>query len=287
MKRFLICGATAALLTACSGEPADPLAAYRADAEQMAQKYLIADTHIDVPYRLQDEYEDVTQSAPGGDFDLPRASAGGLNLPFMSIYIPARYEREGGAVELADELIDMVEAVVASAPEKMMLAASVGDVDAAFGSGRMAIAMGMENGAPIAGSLDNLQHFYDRGVRYVTLAHSESNHIADSSYDLRRRWKGLSPFGRELVVAMNEIGMMIDVSHISDDAFYQVADLTAAPVIASHSSVRSFTPGWERNMDDDMIKRLAEIDGVIHINFGSSFISERSRQNWEELRGAR
>src|SRR5690606_12630856 len=114
-------------------------------------------------------------------------------------------------------------------------------------------------------------------------AHSLSNHIADSSYDLRRQWHGLSPFGKELAVEMNKLGIMVDISHVSDDAFYQAVEISKAPVIASHSSLRKFTPGFERNMSDDMVKALAKNGGVIQINFGSSFISGITQQ-WTNLR---
>ncbi len=136
----------------------------------------------------------------------------------------------------------------------------------------------MENGSPIEGDLANLRHFYDRGIRYITPAHSLSNHISDSSYDENRLWNGLSEFGVEAIREMNRLGIMIDVSHVSDDAFWQILETTSAPVIASHSSARHFTPGWERNMSDDMIVALAENGGVIQINFGSMFISEKSRE---------
>jgi membrane dipeptidase len=131
--------------------------------------------------------------------------------------------------------------------------------------------------------MKNLKHFYDRGVRYITLAHSQSNHISDSSYDVRRKWKGLSPFGKDLVKEMNNIGMLIDVSHISDDAFYQVMKLSKVPVIASHSSLRKYTPGFERNMDDEMLLALKKNGGVIQINFGSSFVTSASR-GWYDKR---
>ena len=147
--------------------------------------------------------------------------------------------------------------------------------------------MGMENGSPLQGDLDNLRDFYERGIRYITLAHSQSNHISDSSYDLRRQWKGLSPFGKKLVTEMNNIGIMLDISHVSDDAFYQVVDITKVPVIASHSSLRKFTPGFERNMNDDMIKALGENGGVIMINFGSSFVSKEAGQWRKGLTAAR
>jgi membrane dipeptidase len=147
--------------------------------------------------------------------------------------------------------------------------------------------MGMENGAPIEGKIENLQHFYNRGIRYITLAHSKANHISDSSYDDNRPAKGLTAFGKMLVVEMNNTGVMIDVSHISDDAFYQVMKISQVPVIASHSSARHFTPGFERNMSDEMIKLLAKNGGVIQINFGSTFISQKSIENYNLYKTAR
>jgi membrane dipeptidase len=176
-----------------------------------------------------------------------------------------------------------MEALAFRAPEKFAVAYSSKDIYTHFKQGKISIAMGMENGSPIEGDIKNLHHFFDRGVRYITLAHSQSNHISDSSYDIRRKWKGLSPFGKELVVEMNKVGMLIDVSHISDAAFYQVMELSKAPVIASHSSLRKYTPGFERNMDDDMLKALKKNGGVIQINFGSSFVTA-SAQNWYKKR---
>ena len=246
-----------AVLAACSTTPAKVDNSSR--AQQLAQQFIIVDTHIDVPYRLHKDWEDVTVATKRGEFDYPRARQGGLNAPFMSIYIPASYERTGGGYQLANQLIDNMEALVGRAPDKFAMAYTTADVEQQFGSAKISLALGMENGTPIEGKLENLKHFYDRGIRYITLAHSESNHISDSSYDLRRRWNGLSPFGKELVEAMNNIGMMIDISHVSDAAFYQTVELSKVPVIASHSSLRSYTPGFERNMDDDMIRALAKM----------------------------
>lgn len=254
------------------------------EANEIAQKYILVDGHIDVPYRLQEKWEDVTVATEEGDFDYPRAKSGGLNAPFMSIYVPASLDNSPASTALADQLIDYVEAIVGRAPNKFAIAKSVADVKQQFKNGLISLPMGMENGSPIQGDLDNLRHFYQRGIRYITLAHSMSNHISDSSYDLRRQWKGLSPFGKTLVPEMNKLGIMLDISHVSDDAFYQVIDITKAPVIASHSSLRKFTPGFERNMDDDMIKALAENGGVIMINFGSTFVDQKSR-DWRTKMG--
>ena len=243
-------------------------------AEEIAKKYIITDGHIDVPYRLESEFENVAEHTAHGDFDFPRAVSGGLDAPFMSIYIPAKFERTGGSKALADKLITMVENIVKAAPDKFALAYSTADIEANFAKGIISLPMGMENGSPIEGDLANLQHFYQRGIRYITLTHSKANHISDSSYDENRPAGGLTDFGKTLVVEMNNIGVMVDVSHISDEAFYDVMAITKTPVIASHSSARHFTPDFERNMSDEMIQALAKNNGVIQINFGSSFISQ-------------
>jgi len=257
-------------------------------SQQIAKQYLITDTHIDVPYRVHNGWVDVAGATEGGDFDYPRAVKGGLNLPFMSIYTPSSLEVENGpadeSYELANQLIDSVEALVARAPNKFMLVSSVAGAEKAMQSGRIGLAMGMENGSPINHKLENIQFFADRGIRYITLAHGLSNHISDSSYDDNHHWNGLSPFGKEVVAEMNRVGMMIDISHVSDDAFYQVIELSKAPVIASHSSPRHFTPGWERNMSDEMIQALAKNGGVIQINFGSGFLRQQAR-DWRTAMG--
>lgn len=255
-------------------------------AIKLAHDTILIDTHIDVPYRIHDKWADVTKATEGGDFDYPRAVKGGLNAPFMSIYIPAHleFEGKGKSFELANQLIDGMEAIAQRAPDKFAIADSTQDIEQQFKDNKISIAMGMENGSPIEGEMKNLQHFFDRGVRYITLAHSQSNHISDSSYDIRRKWKGLSPFGKELVKEMNNIGMLIDVSHISDDAFYQVMELSNTPVIASHSSLRKYTPGFERNMNDDMLLALKKNGGVIQINFGSSFVTSKAGSWYDQLK---
>ena len=247
-------------------------------AKDLAIKFMIIDTHIDVPYRLEEKWEDVSEKTEEGHFDYPRAITGGLNVPFMSIYIPAKYEETGGGKELANKLINMVEGIANDAPDKFAMAYSVADVTANFNKGIISFPMGMENGTGIEGDLKNLQYFYDRGIRYITLTHSKNNHICDSSYDDEPGWNGLSPFGKEAVKEMNRLGIMIDVSHLSDSSFYDVIENSVAPVIASHSSCRQFTPGWERNMSDEMIKTLAEHNGIMMINFGSSFIDGEVRK---------
>ncbi len=256
-------------------------------AKQIAHKYLLIDTHIDVPYRLQEKYEDVSLSTVDGDFDYPRALVGGLNAAFMSIYIPAELQKTGGSKALADKLIDMVEALVKKSPDKFALAYSTTELQLNFKNGLFSLLLGMENGSPIAGDFKNLKHFYDRGIRYITLTHAKANHISDSSYDSARPAHGLTIFGKKLITAMNNMGIMIDVSHISDEAFYQVMAISKVPVIASHSSARFFIPDFERNMNDKMIKLLAKNGGVIQINFGSTFISQKSAEDYKTYKTAR
>ena len=254
-------------------------------AHKLAKSAIIVDGHIDVPYRLEDGWVDVTEATAAGDFDFPRAKQGGLNAPFMSIYTPASLDGTEASTKLAHKLIDYVEAIVGRAPNKFAIAVSSKDVHKQFAANKISLPLGMENGSPINGDLKNLQVFYDRGVRYITLAHSKSNAISDSSYDETRQWDGLSPFGEQVVAEMNRLGIMVDISHVSDQAFYDVMRVTKVPAIASHSSLRTFTPGFERNMNDDMIKALAKNGGVIMINFGSTFVDAKARQ-WSDTHSA-
>ena len=255
-----------------------------ARARALTQDALVVDTHIDVPYRLRESPDDVSGPTATGDFDHPRAVAGGLDVAFMSVYIPASYQETGGARALADSLIDMVEGIAEADPAKFAVVRSVDDVERLRRPGRVLFALGMENGAPVEGDLQNLRHFRDRGIRYVTLTHSRDNEISDSSYDDAGTWGGLSDFGREVVREMNRLGIMVDVSHVSDAAFDDVLEVTDVPVIASHSSARHFTPGFERNLDDDRIRRLAENGGVLQINFGSTFLLKRVQDDRDALR---
>jgi len=291
LKMVLLGVACTAAIAACSTseQPAEPPAEIEGEmnpkAVELAQRYLLIDTHIDVPYRLNEHPEDISQRTEKGDFDFPRALAGGLDVPFMSIYVPAAHQETGEAKDFADEMIAMVEAIAAEHPDKFAMVSSAAEAAAIAGSGRVGFAMGIENGAPIEGDLANLAYFHDKGVRYITLTHSENNHICDSSYATEPKWNGLSPFGRELVVEMNRVGMLIDISHVSDATAVQVLELTTAPVIASHSSCRHFTPGWERNISDDLIAAVGDNGGVVQINFGSAFLREDSQKQgstfWE------
>jgi membrane dipeptidase len=271
LKRLLLI-TIAIMIGGCSND-----AALKKQAYELAHKFIITDGHIDVPWRLNDGYEDLSIRTETGDFDYIRAKEGGLDAPFMSIYVPSSYQETGGAKEKADSLIELVHRIANDHPDKFEVAFSVADVNRIFGDGKIALPMGMENGAPILDDLDNVQYFYDRGIRYITLTHAKDNLICDSSYDTTGTWNGLSPFGRKVVKEMNRVGIMVDISHVTDEVINQVMDMTDVPVIASHSSCRYFTPGWERNMGDAEIKRLKENGGVIQINYGSSFVTQVSQ----------
>lgn len=297
LSLFIIAG----LAFGCSQKMVPP-ATTKTDAElkqladELAHKNIITDGHVDLPYRLKvsnfrltKEYIGIPIETEKGDFDYVRAKEGGLDAPFMSIYIPASNQQEEGKSKLlADSLIDMVYGIAEAHPDKFAVAVSPKEVRQNFKKGIISLPMGMENGAPIEKDLANVAYFHQRGIRYITLTHSKDNNICDSSYDTTRTWNGLSPFGREVVKEMNRVGIMVDISHVSDSTFYQVMEITGAPCIASHSSCRKYTPGFERNMNDDMIKKLGENGGVMQINFGSTFldgsIQDYQDQKREELR---
>jgi membrane dipeptidase len=260
--------------------------ALHARATRLAQEALLVDGHIDLPYRLHDFYENPADSTIGGDFDYPRARAGGLDAPFMAIYIPTELQDTPEiATNRAHELIDLVEQIATEHPDEFALATSPTEVHEIAQTDAIALPMGMENGAGLGGALQNVQHFYDRGIRYITLTHGTHNRIGDSSYDdAEPRWKGLSPFGTQVVAEMNRLGMMVDISHVTDATARDVLAQTKAPVIASHSSCRHFTPAWERNVSDAILQGIAETGGVVMITFGSSFLRNEYRRHDDPVR---
>jgi len=276
MRIPVLCSAAVLALVLAGCDKPEPTSAGK--AREIARTTIIVDTHVDVPYRLEEGWVDVSQAAPDGNFDYPRAREGGLDAPFMSIYTPAELGDGAEATAHAERLIDLIEKIVAAAPDKFALAYSPDEVEHNFAAGLISLPLGMENGSPIAGDLAKLQHFYERGIRYITLTHAKSNHISDSSYDANRRWGGLSPFGEAVVKEMNRLGIMVDVSHVSDEAFWDALAISEAPLIASHSSLRHFTPDLERNMSDEMLKALAGKGGILMINFGSFFLTEPARK---------
>lgn len=245
-------------------------------AVKLAQDAVIVDTHIDAPSQLVKTWADLGVSAPDREFDYPRARAGGLEVAFMSIYTSGGQDAAGTAKQAAHAQIDAIEALLHRRPDKFAKLTSPRDVTRLRRGNRVLLALGMENGAPIVDDIKNVQVFFDRGVRYITLTHGTNNRISDSSYAIERQWDGLSPFGEQVVAEMNRLGMMVDVSHLSDAAVLDVLRVSRAPVIASHSGLRHFTPGFERNLSDELVRAIAAKGGVVQLVFGNAFIDPES-----------
>ena len=256
-------------------------------SEKLSRENIIIDGHIDLPFRLYKknllfEKKIELDKETSGNFDIPKAVRGGLNCPFMSIYIPSDKNFDEAFV-LADNLIDLVDNVIKSNQKNLSHASGPSDVEKNFFENKISLPMGMENGSALGKDINNIKYFFSRGIRYLTLTHAKDNQICDSSYDSKRTWNGLSDFGVEVIKEMNKIGMMVDVSHISDKTFYDVLKISKKPLVATHSSPRKFTPSFERNMSDEMIIDLAENGGIIMINFGSSFVNQRSNKIFSEI----
>lgn len=277
LATFFICLTMSALAQNAASDEA-----LRKQADELAHRFIIVDGHVDLPsrlsvknFRLTKEFIAMPIETDEGDFDYVRAKMGGLDAPFMSIYIPSGHQqRADGGKSFADTLINMVGDISKMHPDKFAPANSPADIERNFAAGKISLPMGMENGAPIT-NLADVAYFHQRGIRYITLTHGKDNLICDSSYDTVRTHNGLSSFGRDVVLEMNRLGIMVDISHVSDAAFYQTIGVTKAPVIASHSSCRRYTPDFQRNMSDDMIQTLGKNGGVIMINFGSTFLDSR------------
>ena len=245
-------------------------------ARRLAQDAIIVDTHIDAPGVLTDKWADLAGEHKDREFDYPKARAGGLDVAFMSIYTSPRQDADGSAWQAANAMIDGVEALVQRHPDKFAILTSPKDAERLLEGGRVLLPLGMENGAPLGDKLENVQFFFDRGVRYITLAHSAANRLADSSYAAEKKWNGLSPFGRQVVAEMNRLGIMVDVSHLGDASALEAIRLSKVPVIASHSAFRHFTPGFERNISDEIAKAVAARGGVVQVPFGTAFINPES-----------
>lgn len=274
------------LLLACTG--ARNTASQR-QAKQILKTTPVIDTHIDFPWSLverkewyQPGYTALALKHPGGDFDYERAKQGGLYGAFMSIYIPAAYQKQKGrAKEVADSLIDMVHAIAKTFPQNFALALKAEDVERNFAKGIVSLPMGMENGAPME-AISDVAYFHQRGIRYVTLVHGRDNQICDSSYDTLHTHGGLSPYGRQVVQEMNRVGIMVDVSHLSDASIWDVVEVARKPLIATHSACRHFTPGFERNLSDTLIRAIARTGGVVQVPFSHYFLSTQARAEFKE-----
>ncbi|HWQ35751.1 MAG TPA: dipeptidase [Blastocatellia bacterium] len=243
---------------------------------------LVLDTHIDVTPKLQTDWK-FTERHPNGHIDLPRMKEGGLNGLFFSIYMSGNITGPK-AVNDALERIAAVHKLAEDLPDQVMLCTTADDVRRAHKAGKIAALMGMEGGHMINNSLPVLRMYAALGVRYLTLTHSVNTDWADSSGD-QPKHNGLTDFGRDVVRELNRLGVMVDISHVSDKTFFDALAVSKAPMIASHSSCRAIS-GHARNMTDEMIKALAAKGGVIQINYLDSFIDNDLYQWSEKTRTA-
>jgi membrane dipeptidase len=259
----------------CRSRTGPAEASLQARARNIAQRQLLIDTHIDAPSALLNYPRDLSERQLVGHFDYSRAVEGGLKLAFMVAFVP---QEETDPRGLAERQVRMVEDWVRAAPEEFVLVRSANEASKLPSGSRVGLALGLENGAAIGSDIGSLTGLAELGVRYITLTHTEHNQIGDSSGETDSRWGGLSPFGRLVVLEMQRLGLMIDVSHVSDSTFYQVLDLVDVPVIASHSGCRCLTPGHMRNMSDDMLRAIAANRGVVQVAFGSYFLKNEYRE---------
>lgn len=250
-------------------------------AAVLHDKVLTVDTHTDTPMRLaRGEYDLGTVHDPSnrdGKIDFPRMKQGGLDAVFFAVYVdqgPRTPEGNEKAKQYALKVIDLVHQTIKKYPQRVELALTAEDAYKIEKKGKRAIYIGIENGYPVGKDISLIKKYYDLGARYITLCHSSNNDICDSSTDDNGpEHNGLSDFGKRVVQEMNRLGMVIDVSHISDKSFYDVLELSKAPVMASHSCARALCD-HERNLTDDMLKKLAETDGVIQVCMVSDFVKK-------------
>ena len=231
----------------------------------------VLDSHCDTPSEIF-RGRDLSMDNHNAHVDFPKLSRGGIDGAFFALYVPARYDDDpDAAFGYAGKLLEGVKRTIADNPDKAALCVSQEQAMNNKARGLFSVFLGLENGSPIGSSLERLSWFHDAGVRYVTLCHCGNNLICDSCAPTAGRWNGLSPFGREVVKEMNRLGMLVDVSHISDTSFHDVLECSTRPVVATHSCCRALAD-HPRNMTDDMIRLLADAGGVIQINFYPFFI---------------
>lgn len=253
-----------------------------AKALEIHNSAIVVDTHADTPQRFLDENYDIGSTDPKdyGHISLDKAKAGNLGAEFFSIWV----EPETNQGHFARHTLDLIDAVYEQAarhPDRMMMAFSVDDIERAHREHKLAALLGIEGGHSIENDIRVLRDFYRLGVRYMTLSWSNTNEFADSSGDIEdtkiEHHNGLTDNGKQIVLEMNRLGMLVDISHVSDKTFYDAIAVTKAPVIASHSSARALA-NHARNMTDDMLRAVAKNGGVVQVNFYSAFVDENYRK---------
>jgi membrane dipeptidase len=269
----------AMMLAACLATAQSPNAPdVSAKALAIQQSSIVVDTHADTPQRFLDENFDIGSTDPNdvGHLTLDKARRGNLGAEFFSIWVDPE-TNQGHFAKHTFDLIDSVYEQAARHPDRMTMAFSVSDIERAHKEHKLAALMGIEGGHSIENDMHLLRDYYRLGVRYMTLSWSNTNEWADSSGDIDdpkiQHHNGLTDFGKEVVLEMNRLGMMVDISHVADKTFWDAIATTKAPVIASHSSARALTNA-PRNMTDDMLRAVAKNGGVVQVNFFSGFVDE-------------
>ena len=251
-------------------------------AYNLCESQLILDSHIDWTLKYLLFPEDISRRTTKGDFDYIRAKQGGLDAVLSVAYIPANMDVDEGRI-LVDSILEIINNQIKTHPDKFAYAKNTYDIERNFNNNLISLPLCLENGMPIGNDLEYLKYLKEQGIVYITLNHDKTNQISDSNFDENREWKGLSPFGIEVIKEMNRLGIIIDISHSTDSTVSQSLRYSKAPVIATHSSCRHFTPGFERNLSDTLIKAIAAKDGIIMINFGSFFLDNECFKNWAYL----
>src|SRR5271170_451010 len=252
-------------------------------ALEIQDSAIVIDTHADTPQRFLDENYDIGSTDPKdhGHISLDKARAGNLGAEFFSIWVEPE-TNQGHFARHTLDLIDSVYEQAARHPNRMMMAFSVADIERAHKEHKLAALMGIEGGHSIENDVHLLRDFYRLGVRYMTLSWSNTNEFADSSGDINdakvEHHNGLTEGGKQIVLEMNRLGMLVDISHVADKTFYDAIAVSKAPLIASHSSARALT-NHPRNMTDDMLRAVAKNGGVVQVNFYSAFVDENYRRS--------
>lgn len=271
------------MTSSCRNSPAkDPDLKLRQEAERISRTSLILDSHIDWPDFVLADTEDISMQTSLGDFDLVRARKGGLDAVLSVAYISPDLDTGTGRL-MVDSMLKIIRHYPDTYPEKFAVSNTPAEVRGNFAKHLFSLVPCLENGSPVGDDLQYLQYLKDQGIAYITLCHSKTNQICDSNFDPERKWNGLSPLGSELIREMNRLGIMVDISHSSDSTVVQALRISEAPVIASHSSCRHFVPGFERNLPDDLIRAIAEKNGVIMVNFCTQFLDSVCLRNTEEI----
>src|SRR5687768_16114566 len=260
-----------------SSAPSEPRSASDAALWRRAlaihRSAIVVDTHNDILSMMTDDNYDLSVSSVGKyHTDFARMKQGGVTAEFFSVYVDRKYVTEGGSARRALDMIDYVYRAVERHPRELLFATSTADIRRAKAQGKIAALMGIEGGHAIEDSLMALRDFHRLGVRYMTLTHNNTNNWADSCCDDAKH-NGLSDFGKEVVREMNRLGMLVDVSHVSDKTMSDVLDISTAPVIASHSSARALG-NRTRNIPDDLLRRFSKNGGVVMVNFYPGFIDK-------------